>query len=56
MKKYTCNGFNSVSAESINDAANIFANRAAEYSAFIGRTTGPNETSGHNINFTVFAK
>jgi len=25
----------------------------AEYSAFIGYTTGPNETTGHNVQFTV---
>ena len=80
MKKYSCNGFQSVQAETMNAAAEIFANRAArrkygksaycrtctqtahasdmsmaEYSAFIGYTTGRNETSGNNINFTVFA-
>lgn len=27
----------------------------AEYSAFIGYTTGRNETSGNNIQFTVYA-
>lgn len=79
MNKYTCNGFNSVKAETINEAAEVFANRAArrkygrsgysrtctqqshnhdlsvaEYSAFIGYTTGQNETTGNNISFTVF--
>jgi hypothetical protein len=77
--KFTCNGFQSVTAENMSEAANIFANRAArrkygksgyartcvqgsyaqdgrlaEYSAFIGYTTGRNETTGHNINFTVY--
>jgi len=79
MNKYTCNGFKSVKVETMNEAAEIFANRAAkrkygrsaycrtctmgsyaengslaEYSAFIGYTTGQNETSGNNINFTVY--
>jgi len=79
MTKYTCNGFQSVTAETMSEAANIFANRAArrkygksgyartcnlgayaqdgslaEFSAFIGYTTGRNETTGHNINFTVY--
>ena len=79
MNKYTCNGFKSVKAETMNEAAEIFANRAAkrkygrsaycrtcteqsyaqdmslaEYSAFIGYTSGQNETSGNNINFTVY--
>jgi len=78
MNKYICNGFKSVKVETMNEAAEIFANRAAkrkygrsaysrtcaqqsyaqdmsfaEYSAFIGYTTGQNETSGSNINFTV---
>jgi len=77
--KYTCNGFQSVTAESMSDSAYIFANRAArreygksgyartcnlvsyaqdgslaEFSALIGYTTGRNETTGHNINFTVY--
>jgi len=77
MNTYHSNGFKSVKAESIAEAASIFAQRAArrefgprgdvrtcnqgsyaqngscaEYSAFIGRTRG-NETTGHNINFTV---
>lgn len=81
MRKYTANGFKSVMAERITEAAQVFANRAArrefgrkgycrtctqgaysqdgrlaEYSAFIGYTTGRNETTGHNINFTVYAK
>jgi len=77
MTKYTCNGFQSVTAETMSEAANIFANRAArrkygksgyartcnlgsyaqdlaEFSAFIGYKTGRNETTGHNINFTVY--
>ena len=79
MNKYTSNGFKSVKAESMTEAANIFANRAArrkygksgysrtctmgsyaqdgslaEFSAFIGYTTGQNETTGNNINFTVY--
>jgi hypothetical protein len=29
MKKYTCNGFKSVTTETMSEAANIFANRAA---------------------------
>ncbi len=78
MNKYTCNEFKGVTAESIKEAAKIFATRAAkrkygraaycrtctmgsyaedgrlaEFSAFIGYTTGQNETSGNNINFTV---
>lgn len=78
--KYQSRGFRSISAESIKDAARVFANRAArkhygrkgyartcnqnacsqngktvEYSAFIGYTTGMHETTGHNINFTVYA-
>jgi hypothetical protein len=77
--KYRCNGFKSVEAESMSEAAKVFANRSArrkygrrgycrtctqwscakdmrlaEYSAFIGYTTGLNETSGHSINFTVY--
>jgi len=77
--KYTCNGFQSVNAETINAAAEVFANRqarrtygrsgysrtctmgaysqdgwVAEFSAFIGVTTGRNETTGHNVNFRVF--
>ena len=27
----------------------------AEFSAFIGYTTGRNETTGHNVSFTVYA-
>lgn len=81
MNKYTCSGFNSVEAETMSEAAKIFATRAArrrygrsaycrtctqqsyaqdmslaEYSAFIGYSTGRNETSGGNVNFTVFRK
>lgn len=80
MKKYTCNGFRPALADSMREAAEIFANRAArksyggtgycrtcnqyayaqdgslaEFSAFIGYTTGRNETTGKNINFTVSA-
>jgi len=75
---YRCNGFRSVRADSIRDAAEIFAKRAArrafgrrgyvrtmvedsyvpnrsivEFAAFIGYSTGRNETTGHNIRFTV---
>jgi hypothetical protein len=75
---YRCNGFRSVRSDSIRDAAEIFAKRAArrtfgrrgivrtlvedsytrnlsivEFAAFIGYPTGPNETTGHNIRFTV---
>ena len=81
--KFTCGGFRAVRVETIREAAEIFANRAArktygkrgyartcnmgsyaqdmrlaEFSAFIGYTTGHNrhETTGNNINFTVFRK
>ncbi len=75
---YRCNGFRSVRALGIRDAAGVFAKRAArrafgrrgivrtmvedsytrnlsivEFAAFIGYSTGPNETTGHNIRFTV---
>jgi hypothetical protein len=75
---YRCNGFRSVRADSIGDAAGVFAKRAArrafgrrgivrtlvedsyvpnlsivEFAAFIGYSTGPDETTGHNIRFTV---
>jgi hypothetical protein len=75
---YYCNGFRSVRSDSIRDAAEIFAKRAArrafgrrgyvrtmvedsytrnlsivEFAAFIGYSTGRNETTGHNIRFTV---
>ena len=78
MTLYRCNGFRSVRADSIRDAADIFAKRAArrafgrrgivrtmvedsytrnlsivEFAAFIGYPTGRNETTGHNIRFTV---
>ena len=78
MNKYTTNGRRAVEAESMREAAEVFAARAArdefgsagycrtctlgswsqdntlgEFSAFIGRSTGRNETTGHNINFTV---
>jgi hypothetical protein len=75
---YRCNGFRSVRALGIRDAAEVFARRAArrafgkrglvrtmvedsytrnlsivEFAAFIGYPTGPNETTGHTIRFTV---
>ena len=78
MNKYITNGRRPVVAETMSDAAQIFANRAArdkfgrsgycrtcvctswsqdntlgEFSAFIGYRTGRNETTGHNVNFTV---
>ena len=78
MTLYRCNGFRSVRADSIRDAAGVFAKRAArrafgrrgivrtmvedsytrnlsivEFAAFIGYPTGRNETTGHNIRFTV---
>ena len=74
---YISNGFRSVQAETMKEAAAIFAKRAArktygsrgdvrtcnvgsysqdgtlaEFSAFVGLTRG-NETTGHNIQFTV---
>jgi hypothetical protein len=79
MNKYITNGRRPVVAETMSDAAQIFANRAArdkfgrsgycrtctlgswnqdntigEFSAFIGYSTGRNETTGHNVNFTVY--
>jgi len=79
MNKYTTNGRRPVVAESISDAAEVFANRAArdkfgrsgycrtctlqswsrdntmgELCGFIGYSTGRNETTGHNVNFTVY--
>ena len=78
MTLFRCNGFRSVRALGIFDAAEIFARRAArrafgkrglvrvlnedshtrnlsivEFSAFIGYPSGLNETTGHNIRFTV---
>jgi len=75
---FRCNGVRSVRADSIRDAAGVFAKRAArrafgrrgivrtmvedsytrnlsivEFAAFIGYSTGLNETTGHNIRFTV---
>jgi hypothetical protein len=75
---FRCNGFRSVRSDSIRDAAEVFARRAArrafgkrglvrtlvedsytrnlsivEFAAFIGYPTGPNETTGHNVRFTV---
>lgn len=77
MPKFYCNGFRPLEAESMSDAARVFALRharrcygsradvrtctmgsyaqngsCAEFSAFVGITRG-NETTGHNINFTV---
>ena len=77
--KFLCNGFRAVRAESLSEAAEIFASRMArraygrngyvrtcnqgsyaqdmslaEYFAFIGYSTGCDETTGHNVNFTVF--
>ena len=78
MTLFRCNGFRSVRAEGIHDAAEIFARRAArrafgkrglvrtlvedsyvpnlsivEFAAFIGYSSGRNETTGHNYRFTV---
>ena len=78
MTLFRCNGFRSVRSDSIRDAAEIFAKRAArrafgrrgivrtmvedsytrnlsivEFAAFIGYPTGRNETTGHNVRFTV---
>lgn len=78
MTLFHCNGFRSVRAPGILEAAEIFAKRAArrafgrrglvrtlveesyaedfsliEFCAFIGYPSGPNETTGHNIRFTV---
>jgi hypothetical protein len=75
---FRCSGFRSVRADSIRDAAETFAKRAArrafgrrgivrtlvedsctrnlsivEFAAFIGFPTGRNETTGHNVRFTV---
>ena len=78
MTLFRCNGFRSVRALGIRDAAEIFAKRSArrafgrrgivrtmvedsytrnlsivEFAAFIGYPTGRNETTGHNVRFTV---
>ena len=78
MNLYHCNGFRSVRAAGIRDAAEMFARRAArrafgrrglvrvlnedsytrnlsivEFTAFIGYPSGRNETTGHNVRFTV---
>ena len=78
MNLYHCNGYRSVRAAGILDAAEVFARRAArrafgrrglvrtlvedsyvedfslvEFGAFIGYPSAPNETTGHNIRFTV---
>ena len=78
MTLFRCNGFRSVRALGIRDAAEIFARRAArrafgrrgivrtmvedsytrnlsivEFAAFIGYSSGRNETTGHNVRFTV---
>jgi hypothetical protein len=79
MNKYTSKNRRPVIAESMSDAAEIFANRAArdkfgrsgycrtcvctswnrentlgEFSAFIGYKSGYQETTGRNVNFTVY--
>jgi len=81
VNTFTCSGFQSVKADTITAAAEIFAKRAArkkygrsgycrtiredayaqdgrlsEFSAFIGYKTGPCETSGSSISFTVYKK
>ncbi len=78
MTLFRCNGYRSVRAAGIRDAAEIFARRAArrafgrrgivrvlnedsytrnlsivEFCAFIGYPSGHNETTGHNVRFTV---
>ena len=78
MTLFRCSGFRSVRSDSIRDAAEVFARRAArrafgkrgivrtlvedsytrnlsivEFAAFIGYPTGRNETTGHNVRFTV---
>ena len=78
MILFRCNGFRSVRALGMRDAAEIFARRAArrafgrrglvrtlvedsyarnlsivEFAAFIGYSSGRNETTGHNVRFTV---
>ena len=80
MNKYLCSGYRPVMAESMNEAAEIFAGRMAralygrkgyartctknswsqdgtlgEYNAFIGYSTGQNETTGSNTYFSVRA-
>jgi hypothetical protein len=79
MNPYTSNGHKTVCAESMQEAALIFAKRKArkaygrhgdvricrmglhsqdmrltEFSAFIGTTRG-NETTGHDVSFTVYS-
>lgn len=78
MRRYVTSGMRGVSAESMADAAKVFAQRLArksygsrgyalrpvggsytedgrlvEYSAFVGYSTGRNETTGKNVHFTV---
>lgn len=78
MNLYHCNGFRSVRASGILEAAEVFARRAArrafgrrgivrvlredsyapdysliEFEAFVGYASGPNETTGRNVRFTV---
>lgn len=78
MTLFHCNGFRSVRAAGILEAAEVFARRAArrafgrrglvrtlveesyaedfsliEFSAFVGYASGPNETTGRNVRFTV---
>jgi hypothetical protein len=80
MKAYKSNGHRDVVAESMKEAAQIFADRKArkaygkggyartcelgswaqdnsfgEFSAFIGYSTGPHETTGKNVDFTVYS-
>jgi hypothetical protein len=78
MTKFTTNGCRPIAADSMTEAAHVFARRMArrqfgsrgdvrtctqgsyaqdgslaEFSAFIGATKG-HETTGHNVNFTVY--
>jgi hypothetical protein len=80
MNTYKSNGHRDVTAESMKEAAQIFADRKArkaygkggyartctlgswsqdnslgEFSAFIGYSTGRNETTGGNAYFTVYS-
>jgi hypothetical protein len=79
MSTYLSPGHKSIAADSMQEAAQIFADRKArkifgksgycrtcllgswsqngemgEFSAFIGYSTGANETAGINVNFSVF--
>jgi hypothetical protein len=80
MKTYSSKGHRDVVAESMKEAAQIFADRKArktygkggyartctlgswsqdnsvgEFSAFLGYSTGRNETTGGNAYFTVYS-